>query len=356
MEQICSTPCLSMTSIILLDPVNKYPLTGLVPRYSGKPSCPSKDKVCQELCPFPFTGPRFDSKTCDGYCCGFQTGWHTRVVPKCDGKEMPGNCEVVLERSKLRPEYPDFTPVNCSVGEGSWFYPSINCWTNNDWTDKVRIGKNTQVVLCDDDLNDRLEGCVTKYASDRPWDSNGKLSALKVSCVVEITCADDIFLLSSPLSWSGCTAPFPSNFEATATHINNDPITKTHVPTGTLKLGENDITFTASDKLGNSASCTARVTIVNPMCTPCPCVRHPDWRNHGDYVKCVALAAENLVAQKAITAAQQDDIVAVAADSPCGRKVKKGTTASVRTEETTHLVGEHVHDGNRQLLRGIMSE
>lgn len=44
------------------------------------------------------------------------------------------------------------------------------------------------------------------------------------------------------------------------------------------------------------------------------------WRNHGQYVSCVANSAESFVEQELITEAQKDVIVSGAAGSVCGRK------------------------------------
>ena len=50
-------------------------------------------------------------------------------------------------------------------------------------------------------------------------------------------------------------------------------------------------------------------------CSPCL-----DWKNHGEYVRCVAHAVEALVASGAITEGQGDDLVANAARSNIGKK------------------------------------
>jgi hypothetical protein len=44
------------------------------------------------------------------------------------------------------------------------------------------------------------------------------------------------------------------------------------------------------------------------------------WKNHGQYVSCVAKSAESSVVQGLITEAEKDAIVSAAAGSACGDK------------------------------------
>jgi hypothetical protein len=55
----------------------------------------------------------------------------------------------------------------------------------------------------------------------------------------------------------------------------------------------------------------------------CPCDPLPDWKNHGQYVKCVAHLTEDLVELGAITEAEKDAIVSASAQSECGANKKK---------------------------------
>jgi hypothetical protein len=55
----------------------------------------------------------------------------------------------------------------------------------------------------------------------------------------------------------------------------------------------------------------------------CPCegphgTTEP-WKNHGQYVSCVAKSATNFVAQGLMTAAEKDALVSQAAQSACGK-------------------------------------
>jgi hypothetical protein len=50
----------------------------------------------------------------------------------------------------------------------------------------------------------------------------------------------------------------------------------------------------------------------------CPCDN--EWKNHGAYVRCVANASEDFVADALITEAEKDAIVSAAAESECGDK------------------------------------
>ncbi len=50
------------------------------------------------------------------------------------------------------------------------------------------------------------------------------------------------------------------------------------------------------------------------------CACDDDWKNHGQYVRCVARAAGDLVDAGLITEAEKDDIVMDAAESDCGSK------------------------------------
>jgi hypothetical protein len=59
------------------------------------------------------------------------------------------------------------------------------------------------------------------------------------------------------------------------------------------------------------------------MCAEVPeidCACDDDWKNHGQYVKCVAQAAGDLVDAGIISEAEKDEIVADAAESDCGKK------------------------------------
>jgi SdrD B-like domain len=55
-----------------------------------------------------------------------------------------------------------------------------------------------------------------------------------------------------------------------------------------------------------------------PTSEPCPCEN--DWKNHGEYVSCVAKDAKERVKLGCITEEQKDAIVAEAAKSDCGKK------------------------------------
>jgi hypothetical protein len=59
----------------------------------------------------------------------------------------------------------------------------------------------------------------------------------------------------------------------------------------------------------------------------CPCDGHGSdrcgpggWRNHGEYVSCVAQASADMLKARVITAAQKDVIVSKAAQSACGKR------------------------------------
>ena len=50
------------------------------------------------------------------------------------------------------------------------------------------------------------------------------------------------------------------------------------------------------------------------------CACDDEWKNHGQYIRCVAQAAGDLVDAGLITEAEKDDIVMDAAESDCGSK------------------------------------
>ncbi len=56
----------------------------------------------------------------------------------------------------------------------------------------------------------------------------------------------------------------------------------------------------------------------------CPCAGPQGtsvaWRNHGQYVSCVAKSADSFVAQGLLTEAEKDALVSQAAQSVCGEK------------------------------------
>lgn len=52
----------------------------------------------------------------------------------------------------------------------------------------------------------------------------------------------------------------------------------------------------------------------------CPCDTEPAWKNHGEYVSCVAHAAEEQLEAGLITQADKDAIVSARAKSGCGKK------------------------------------
>jgi Thrombospondin type 3 repeat len=52
----------------------------------------------------------------------------------------------------------------------------------------------------------------------------------------------------------------------------------------------------------------------------CPCENPSGWKNHGEYVKCVAHTSEDFLDLGLITDAQKDAIVSKAGESQCGHK------------------------------------
>ncbi|MCL7487734.1 MAG: thrombospondin type 3 repeat-containing protein [Desulfobulbaceae bacterium] len=71
--------------------------------------------------------------------------------------------------------------------------------------------------------------------------------------------------------------------------------------------------FTAAYQLVNGAGCSAQDL--------CPCDNQ--WRNHGAYVSCIARTVESFWLDGLITEAEKDEMVAEAAQSECGVKVKE---------------------------------
>jgi hypothetical protein len=70
-------------------------------------------------------------------------------------------------------------------------------------------------------------------------------------------------------------------------------------------------------------SCADGESCVNNICEETPdidCACDDDWKNHGQYVRCVAQAAGDLVDAGLISEAEKDEIVADAAESDCGSK------------------------------------
>jgi hypothetical protein len=58
------------------------------------------------------------------------------------------------------------------------------------------------------------------------------------------------------------------------------------------------------------------------MCDEVPaidCACDDDWKNHGQYVKCVVFAAGDLVDAGIISEEEKDEIVSEAAESDCGK-------------------------------------
>jgi hypothetical protein len=51
----------------------------------------------------------------------------------------------------------------------------------------------------------------------------------------------------------------------------------------------------------------------------CPCVRTPPWKNHGEYVSCVAHETHDLVEQGQMTAQERSQVVSTAGQSDCGK-------------------------------------
>jgi len=81
--------------------------------------------------------------------------------------------------------------------------------------------------------------------------------------------------------------------------------------TGTLQSGESiDISFF------QSSSCHI-IMLSGDIDQLCPCENQ--WKNHGQYVSCVARAAEDFVAVGLITDAKKDAIVSGAGQSFCGK-------------------------------------
>jgi hypothetical protein len=69
--------------------------------------------------------------------------------------------------------------------------------------------------------------------------------------------------------------------------------------------------------------CDIGLECVGNMCEPIleiDCACDDDWKNHGQYVRCVAQGAGDLVDAGLITEEEKDEIVAEAAESDCGKK------------------------------------
>jgi hypothetical protein len=77
--------------------------------------------------------------------------------------------------------------------------------------------------------------------------------------------------------------------------------------------------FCPGDGTINCGECDPTDSCVDNICVP-DCACDDDWKNHGQYVRCVARAAGDLVDAGLITEAEKDDIVMDAAESDCGRK------------------------------------
>ena len=70
-------------------------------------------------------------------------------------------------------------------------------------------------------------------------------------------------------------------------------------------------------------TCDAGESCVENICVEAPdidCECDADWKNHGQYVRCVAQAAGALVKDGSITEEEKDEIVEEAAESDCGKK------------------------------------
>ena len=101
--------------------------------------------------------------------------------------------------------------------------------------------------------------------------------------------------------------------------------------TGTCNLGDNKCSFTQKN-CNDSNPCTddscnagsgACVNSFNgcPFIeAACPCNPNPPWKNHGQYVSCVAHQANIAMAAGYITGVQHGQIVSTAAQSTCGAK------------------------------------
>jgi hypothetical protein len=195
-EQVCSLSSNppSRCAYELFDKKTKTPLRG---------SCNAFDQVYKDLCPPVDTSvpkpeylpPGGNSPTLEGYCCGswgsggtcstsWQNSWRRAfpgvIVPECDGKEEPGECEIVLVRDEV-----GWPHAACSVGEGHWIFPSITCWTGNDLTSEIRIGKNTKVSLCKHarDCSSGDKEYIRTKSNGPESVTFGGLTALRVECI-----------------------------------------------------------------------------------------------------------------------------------------------------------------------------
>lgn len=112
-------------------------------------------------------------------------------------------------------------------------------------------------------------------------------------------------------SLSGCASP-----SSTCTDLNGARIGANTFWTPT----ETEVTVIAVDTFcaGSLSSYTLAVTGSGDSCTQCPC--SGPWKNHGKYVSCVAQEAGALVDAGDITDDEKDEIVAIAAESSCGRR------------------------------------
>jgi hypothetical protein len=211
-----------------------------------------------------------ESSRCAGYCCA--SAWNSPyyVVPECDGKQDPGECEVVLVDN----HYPNVGYGQyCSVGLGYWVHHSEGCWTGNDNTDTVKVGPNTTFQWC---IHDHGSGCQPKVTGPTTVDVSGRgLTEVFVfdETPPTITCpADGDVAVTEDCS-------LPPDFKATVTDNCYDgaweesPTTSGPVPS----LGSHVIEFSTSDRSGNPASCSTTVTLVDQMPPTITCPANPFW-------------------------------------------------------------------------------
>jgi Thrombospondin type 3 repeat len=75
----------------------------------------------------------------------------------------------------------------------------------------------------------------------------------------------------------------------------------------------------ADDQCLGTAQGAATDSVGCSIAQLCPCENPSGWKNHGEYVKCVARTSEDFLDLGLITGSQKDAIVSQAGESQCGR-------------------------------------
>jgi len=230
-----------------------------------------------------------------------------------DGDGLGDTCQSLVSIVDQSPPEID-CPANMSVpaGVNCEATVSMNSATATDNCDSaVSISSNAPAVF----------PIGTTVVAFTATDDSGGSSICQTKVEVideippEITCPSDITLVW-PVTPAMIGVPDVSDSCGAIPIVVNDAPDQ-------FSIGQTIVSWSTFDAFGNSATCQQTVTAMPGINGLCPCNGQAGsggaWRNHGQYVSCVAKASNNLIRQGLINRSERKSIVQEAAQSQCGK-------------------------------------